>query len=253
MSPHDLTAATELLTSARRVACLTGAGISAESGVPTFREAQTGLWSRYDPQTLASQQGFSADPGLVWRWYMWRLDLVETVQPNPGHLALAKLADLVPTFTLITQNVDDLHEQAGSPDPIHLHGTIAHFKCNRCGRAHDLQPGERTAAQPPACTRCGGPVRPDVVWFGEMLPQAALTRAWNAASACEVMLVVGTSGLVHPAAGLPFSAQEHGAKIIDINPNPGPISQMADLFLQGPAGEILPTILQAVTQARKST
>ena len=251
MTPTDLTTATDLLTSARRVACLTGAGISAESGVPTFRDAQTGLWSRYDPQTLASQAGFAADPGLVWRWYMWRLDLVERVRPNPGHLALAALAELVPSFTLITQNVDDLHEQAGSREVLHLHGEIARFKCNRCGKPHALQPAERTADAPPICHHCGGLVRPDVVWFGEMLTQSVLTGAWQAVERCDLLLVAGTSGMVYPAASLPGVAQAHGAKVIDINPNSSPISHMADLFLQGPAGEILPALAKAVAEANR--
>lgn len=251
MLPHDLTTATDLLAAARRVTCLTGAGISAESGVPTFRDAQSGLWSRYDPQTLASPQGFRADPGLVWRWYMWRLDLVSQARPNPGHTALAWLADLLPSFTLITQNVDDLHEQAGSQDVLHLHGNIARFKCNRCGRAHSLRPTERTADRPPVCHHCGGLVRPDVVWFGELLSTETLNRAWAATAACDVMLVVGTSGLVHPAAALPVEALRHGATLIDVNPAPGPISQMATLFLQGPAGEILPDLVRRVTEAKK--
>ncbi|MBP7964880.1 MAG: NAD-dependent deacylase [Caldilineaceae bacterium] len=249
MTQQDLTTATHLLTSARRVACLTGAGISAESGVPTFRDAQTGLWSRFDAQTLASPQGFAADPGLVWRWYMWRLDLVERVRPNPGHLALAALADLVPSFTLITQNVDDLHEQAGSRDVLHLHGNIARFKCNRCGKPHALQPAERTDNNPPHCHHCGGLVRPDVVWFGEMLTQSVLTGAWQAVEHCDLLLVAGTSGMVYPAASLPGVAQAHGAKVIDINPASTPISHMADLFLQGPAGEILPALAKAVAEA----
>lgn len=252
MTPQDIVTATHLLTAARRVACLTGAGISAESGVPTFRDAQTGLWSRFDPQILASPQGFAADPGLVWRWYMWRLDLMERVRPNPGHVALAELADLAPSFTLITQNVDDLHEQAGSRDVQHLHGTIARFRCNECRRPHALMPAERTAEQPPACPHCGGLVRPDVVWFGEMLPQSVLTGAWHGVEACDLLLVAGTSGMVYPAASLPGVAQAHGAKVIDINPDPSPISRMADLFLQGPAGEILPALVRAMTGAQKA-
>jgi len=173
------------------------------------------------------------------------------VQPNPGHLALAQLADLVPAFTLITQNVDDLHQQAGSRGVLHLHGTIARFRCNRCHRGHSLQPEERTSEQPPACHHCGGPVRPDVVWFGERLPQAVLAAARHAVERCDLLLVVGTSGLVHPAAALPAVAQKHGAKVMDINPQPGPISQRADLFLQGPAGQVLPALVEAVIEAQK--
>ena len=236
-------AASEMLRSAPAVACLTGAGVSAESGVPTFRDAQTGLWSAFDPLRLASPDGFADDPGLVWRWYMERLGGVEKATPNPGHWALAEMARRWPGFALITQNVDDLHERAGSPDVIHLHGNIARFHCHRCGAAHSLQAGERTAAQPPHCLACGGNVRPSVVWFGENLPNDALDGAVEAVTNCDLLLVVGTSGLVYPAAELPQIAKRAGSRVIEINPQPGPLSPLADISLRGASGVILPRLL----------
>lgn len=218
-------------------------GVSAESGVATFRDAQTGLWSKFDPHQLASQAGFAEDPGLVWRWYMDRLQQVQRVQPNPGHITLARLERVTPAFTLFTQNVDDLHERAGSQAVLHLHGTINRFHCNVCAVEHLLQVEERQQPLPPRCIHCGGPVRPSVVWFGELLPGNVLERAWQAAATCDVMLVVGTSGVVYPAAQLPYAAKEQGATIIDVNPEPTPISAIADLFLQGFSGQVLPQLI----------
>lgn len=235
--------ANTILSASIAVACLTGAGVSAESGVPTFRDAQTGLWARFEPERLASPAGFADDPGLVWRWYMARLAGVEKALPNPGHFALAELARRSPDFVLITQNVDDLHERAGSPDVIHLHGNIARFHCNRCGREHSLQAEERGAPQPPRCAACGGYVRPSVVWFGENLPEDALTEAVDAMEACDLLLVVGTSGLVYPASQLPQIAKRAGARVIEINPQSGPLSPLADICLRGPSGVILPQLL----------
>lgn len=242
MTP-SIEAAIEILRSSARIACLTGAGVSAESGVPTFRDAQTGLWARYDPERLASPQGFADDPGLVWRWYMQRLAGVEKAMPNAGHLALAEMERRWPGFRLITQNVDDLHERAGSTNVIHLHGNIALFHCHRCGREHNLQAVERTAPQPPCCTACGGNIRPSVVWFGETLPQNSLTAAVAAVSACDALLVVGTSGLVYPAAELPRLAKRAGSRVIEINPEPGPLSILADIVLRGSSGQFLPQLL----------
>ena len=238
--------AAQYFSAASAVVCLTGAGVSAESGVPTFRDAQTGLWSRFDAEELASPQGFERDPGLVWRWYMWRLDLLEAAAPNAGHTALAQLARLCERFLLVTQNVDELHEQAGSADVIHLHGSLLHFRCRACGQPHSLTDVQRRADSPPFCATCGELVRPDVVWFGEGLPWQAVEAAAEAAHSCELMLVVGTSGLVYPAAQLPFMAKRAGATVIDVNPEPGPISSIADLFLQGKSGEILPALARAV-------
>jgi NAD-dependent deacetylase len=171
---------------------------------------------------------------------------VEQVAPNPGHYALAQLEQHLPQVSLFTQNVDNLHERAGSQQPWHLHGSITQFCCNRCAREHVLQPAERTQALPPRCRHCGDQVRPAVVWFGEMLPPAILQRAWRAVEQCDVMLVVGTSGIVYPAAQLPFTARQFGAQVIDVNPEPNAISASAELFLQGASGVILPQVVAAL-------
>jgi NAD-dependent deacetylase len=250
MGLPPIEAAARLLARAQRVACLTGAGVSAESGVATFRDAQRGLWSQFDPQQLASQEGFAADPGLVWRWYMARLEMVESAQPNAGHRALAQLESLAPSFTLVTQNVDDLHERAGSRNVLHLHGSILLFRCNECSAGYGLRREERTAEMPPTCPVCGGMVRPNVVWFGEGLPAQTSNRAWLASERCEVMLVVGTSAVVYPAAQLPFVAKQRGAAVIDVNPEPTPISQIAGLFLQGRSGKVLPQVVERVAELK---
>ncbi len=246
MEMLQLATAARLLRTAQRIACLTGAGISAESGIATFRDTQTGLWANFDPMQLASQAGFSADPGVVWRWYMDRLQRVQQAQPNPGHRALADLEARVHRFTLITQNVDDLHERAGSRSVLHLHGRIDRFHCNRCGFDHALTMQERSAPRPPQCLACGDSVRPSVVWFGESLPGRILDHAWRAAERCDVMLVVGTSGVVYPAAQLPLLARQLGAHLIEVNPERTALSDMADAYLQGPAGVVLPDLLEAI-------
>lgn len=238
--------AAQALAQAHSIVCLTGAGVSAESGVATFRDAQTGLWSKFDPQRLASQAGFAADPGLVWRWYMARLTMVEAAVPNPGHLALARLEALRPAFTLVTQNVDNLHERAGSQQVLHIHGRINHFRCNVCRAEHLLQPDERSQEEPPTCTVCGDAVRPDVVWFGEALPGRVVELAWRAVERCDVILVVGTSAVVYPVAELPWLAKQHGAVVIDVNPECTPSSEIADIFLQGPGGVLLPQVVDAL-------
>lgn len=242
----QLVTAARLLNRAQRIVCLTGAGVSAESGIATFRDAQTGLWARFDPVQLASQEGFAADPGLVWRWYMERLATVEQARPNPGHLALAELERSARNFTLVTQNVDDLHERGGSLTVLHLHGRINHFHCSRCTFEHQLTPRERRALLPPHCAACGGAIRPSVVWFGEALPGRVLDHAWRAAERCDVMLVVGTSGVVYPAAQLPLLARQFGAHLIEVNPERTALTDMADAYLQGPAGIVLPALLEAM-------
>lgn len=244
----ELRSVAQLINAARRVVCLTGAGISAESGVATFRDDHTGLWSRFDPQTLASQEGFAANPGLVWQWYMHRLAIVEQAQPNPAHQAVARLETLVPALMIVTQNVDDLHERAGSRHVLHLHGRISRFHCNACSFAHDLQPAERHSALPPRCLSCGGPVRPSVVWFGEPLPSRVLDNAWAASMRCDVMLVVGTSGVVYPAAQLPLLAAQSGARVIDVNPQTTPISEIADVHLRGRSGDLLPRLVELIAE-----
>lgn len=239
-----LRAARDCLAGASRIVALTGAGVSAESGIPTFRDAQSGLWARFDPAQLASEAGFRADPALVWRWYAERREAVRRARPNPGHVALARGAHGGRTpVAVVTQNVDGLHARAGS-DVIELHGNILRTIClERCGQRYepdDLLP----AGEPPVCPACGSQLRPDVVWFGEMLDPAALLRAERAAAACHVMLVVGTSGIVFPAAGLALVAGRAGARVIVVNPDETELDGQADLCLRGPAGSVLPALLE---------
>lgn len=229
------------LAQAERVMVLTGAGISAESGVPTFRQAQTGLWAQYDPQQLATPQAFRRDPKLVWEWYTWRRELVGRAKPNAGHRALAEMAQRVPHLTLVTQNIDGLHQQAGSPAVIELHGNIYRTKCFDEGVIVESWP--ETDEVPPRCPRCGGWLRPDVVWFGESLPAEALQAAMDAAESCDLFFSIGTSALVQPAASLPFVAQEAGAVVVEINPEVTPLTRYATYALHGPAGVILPMLL----------
>jgi NAD-dependent deacetylase len=237
-----------ILRATPHLAVLTGAGASAESGVPTFRDALTGLWARYDPQQLATRAAFEANPKLVWGWYQYRRELVRQAAPNPGHRALAALEARM-RVTIITQNVDDLHERAGSTDIIHLHGRIAEDKClDDCRGAPTLieVPDRDARDGPPPCPYCGRPVRPNVVWFGEMLPPDALQRAWKVAASCATMLVIGTTGLVTPAGDLPRIAQRTGAQVIEINPDDSAITPLAHLKLDGPAGAIMPRLLAAL-------
>lgn len=245
--PALVDAARDAIRAASRVVFFTGAGMSAESGIPTFRDALTGLWERFDPASLASAEGYEADPALVWGWYEWRRQKVMQAAPNAGHRAIARFATGGTVATaVVTQNVDDLHERAGSRAVMHLHGRIDHFRCNLCTFEHTLTPSERTAPLPPPCIACGGPVRPGVVWFGEALPVRVLDHAWRAAERCDVMLVVGTSGVVYPAAQLPLLAHHAGARIIVVNLECSPLTDMADVCLQGPAGEMLPALVAAL-------
>ena len=253
MSPDAIITSelTRILSKAIRVVVLTGAGISAESGIPTFREAQTGLWSRYDPEDLATPQAFDRDPGVVWEWYAWRRELVSRATPNAGHLALAALEGRFPEFTLITQNVDGLHQQAGSRRVIELHGNIRRIRCSAENIIVEAWPV--TEEIPPRCPHCGGRLRPDVVWFGESLPRQALESAWQAAGSCQVFLSIGTSSLVEPAASLPYVALRSGAKVIEINPQPTPLTPQADYSWQQPAGVALPALLAALENQQPST
>lgn len=244
MSSKHVTLPAELLTalrSAERVAIITGAGISAESGVPTFREAQTGLWARYDPQELATPQAFRRNPKLVWEWYTWRRELIAGVQPNAGHKALARLELIIPNLTLITQNIDGLHQAAGSTNPIELHGNITRTKCFEDGRIITSWP--ETGNIPPRCPHCGGLLRPDVVWFTETLPPVALSQAIKASEQCDIFFSIGTSALVQPAASLAHKAQHNDAILVEINLEPTPLTRYVDFALHGPAGTILPTLL----------
>jgi NAD-dependent deacetylase len=230
------------LRSARKAAALTGAGVSAESGVPTFREAQSGLWARFRPEDLATPQAYQRDPKLVWEWYAWRRELVGGAAPNLGHYALAELERCLPEFTLITQNVDGLHYQAGSRKLIELHGNIQRTKC--VGEGTIVDSWAETMETPPRCPHCGDRLRPDVVWFGEALPPAALDAAYQAAETCEIFLSIGTSGLVQPAASLPLVALQAGAVVVEINPTETPLSPLAQYVLTGPSGVILPELVR---------
>jgi len=236
------------LRKARSLAALTGAGVSAESGVPTFRDAQTGMWAKFDPLELATPDAFRRNAKLVWDWYAWRRELVSAARPNAGHRALAAIETAHPDFLVITQNVDGLHQAAGSTNVVELHGNIRRVKCSRDGTIaatwDDSSPREA-----PRCAQCGAFLRPDVVWFEEMLPAAALLQAEAAAAACAVMLVVGTSAEVYPAAALPETARAHGATVVEINPRPTALSAGADHVLRGPAGVVLPALLAAVWPA----
>jgi len=230
------------LRGAGRVVALTGSGISAESGVPTFREAQTGLWERYGPQELATPEAFARDPRLVWEWYGWRRDLVMRAEPNEGHEALATLERRIPDFTLLTQNVDGLHERAGSRNLVELHGNILRSRCSLEDEV--AEPDEQDDSVPPRCPRCGSYLRPDVVWFGEMLPTGTLEAASESARGCDLFFSIGTSTLVYPAAGLPYEAVQAGAVVVEINPHETPLSPYAAYALRGPAGEVLPKLLR---------
>lgn len=233
-----------ILNRAKHVCVLTGAGISAESGVPTFRQAQTGLWAQYNPQELATPEAFRQNPRLVWEWYGWRRRLVAEAQPNAGHLALVELETFFPVFTLITQNVDGLHRRAGSRHVVELHGNIQRTRCFDAD--HTVDHWEEGPSSPPACPHCGGLLRPDVVWFGESLPSEALAAAWQAAESCEIFFSIGTSALVQPAASLPLVARSAGATTVEINPDDTPLSAQMDFRLRGAAGQILPSLVAAL-------
>lgn len=232
-----------VVAAARRPVVFTGAGVSAESGIPTFRDALTGLWERYDPQQLATEQGFRADPQLVWRWYASRRERIEQVRPNAAHEAIAEFGRRRPALLVITQNIDGLHQRAGSADVVELHGSILRARC-LAGCPGLAQGWERDERVPPRCPRCGAPLRPDVVWFGELLPEAALQRAQQAARSCDLLLVVGTSALVYPAAELPFEAARAGAEVICVNPEPTAIDEIATAVLRGRAGDLVPLLLR---------
>ncbi|MEH3155430.1 MAG: NAD-dependent deacylase [Gordonia paraffinivorans] len=246
MSDTAISQAVEAIRSASTVTILTGAGMSAESGVPTFRDVQTGLWAKYDPMTLATPEAWDDDPALVWAWYQRRRAMLQAVEPNDGHRAVADWASRA-DVRVVTQNVDDLHERAGSTDVVHVHGSLFACRCDTCGRHHDVEArdpdGERV--DPPRC-ECGGRVRPGVVWFGEMLPQNAFAEATARAEACDVFFLVGTSGVVYPAAGLPHIARGSGATIVEINPQETDLSDACDITIRATSATALPEIVAAV-------
>lgn len=259
MSDRGLAEATEWIRGAAEVVVSTGAGMSRESGIPTFRDAQEGLWAEFDPEELATEHGFRAAPARVWGWYESRRRRILESAPHAGHHALARLESALPGLTVVTQNIDGLHQAAGSRRVVELHGSILRAKCLEHGHGYEgelsREPLDVAASgelDPPACRRCGSPLRHDVVWFGELLPALAVAEAWRLAESCEVMVVVGTSGLVWPAAELPYVASRSGARVIEINPKPSEITRIADLFLQGPAGELLPRIADSIAPSTKS-
>ena len=222
------------------VLALTGAGVSAESGVPTFR-GQDGLWRRFRAEDLATPQAFARDPKLVWEWYAWRREVIAPLRPNAAHVALAALEQRLPDFLLATQNVDGLHAVAGSRRLLELHGSLWRLRCVACGHAAEDR-RMSLPELPPRCA-CGTVLRPDVVWFGEMLPPAAVEQAVAAAQEAEVVLVIGTSSLVYPAAALPEMARAAGAFVVEINTETTPLTASADVSLRGPAAEITPALL----------
>jgi NAD-dependent deacetylase len=231
----------EKLRRAQKFVALTGAGISAESGLATFRDAQTGLWSNFRPEELATAEAFQRDPKFVQNWYAWRRENALKVEPNAGHLALVEMEKRAPEFLLVTQNVDGLHARAGSERMVELHGNIHRFRCfeNDCSRDNfDLENGR--------CRSCGGNLRPDVVWFGEMLPIDALETAITAAENCDTFFSIGTSSIVYPAADLWRRAKDNGAIVIEINKDPTPLTPFADHSFLGKAGEILPALVEQI-------
>lgn len=240
------------LAKCRQIVVLTGAGVSRESGIPTFREAQEGLWAQYDPMEMATREGFLRNPPLVWQWYDYRFGMVEAARPNPGHAAIAGLERLLPQVVVVTQNIDGLHQAAGSTDVVELHGSIRRFKCLP-GRHIGFTRADFADQTeiPPRCPRCGEMLRPDVVWFGELLSAEVLHRAYDLAGTCDAMLVVGTSGAVQPAASLPLIARHSGAVVIDVNPAPDEIADFADFFLQGPGGAVLPALVDVLRASRR--
>ncbi len=246
-----LSVAARALRAAEHVCVLTGAGTSAESGIPTFRDAMSGLWATYSPQDLATPDAFARDPRTVWQWYAARRTAVRQVAPNPAHLALVTLATRVSHCTLVTQNVDDLHERAGSRHVLGLHGSLLRARCV-AGCPGTIEPSEAQAAEVPVCAACGALMRPDVVWFGERLPMDTYDAARSAAVACDVFISVGTSNVVEPAASLPWTAASHGATVIVVNPTmDGQRRGPSILPVEGPAGVMLPLLVAEAFAGRR--
>ena len=238
----------ERVAGAERVVALTGAGVSAESGLATFR-GEEGLWQRFRPEELATPEAFAADPETVWQWYGWRFGRVADAEPNAGHRALVRFAALFPSFILVTQNVDGLHQRAGSERVLELHGTALRARCTRCDYTEPMAAAlARSPAAPPACA-CGGMLRPAVVWFGEPLPPT-LAVAAEAAGAADLFVSAGTSAQVYPAAGLIEIAYRGGACVIEVNPEATAFSRLAHLRVAAPAGEALPALAEAFARCR---
>ncbi len=239
--PSDLI---RFLAKATSVAALTGAGVSQESGLHTFRDAQSGLWAQYRPEDLATPRAFARTPKLVWDWYAHRRQSARGAKPNAGHYALAEMERKIPGFTLITQNVDGLHHAAGSKRILELHGNILNVRCSECGTFAD--DWSEDSGVVPRCKKCNGLLRPDVVWFEESLPREQLDAAVLATRACQVFFSIGTSGVVQPAAALAHAAKSEGAVVVEINAEPTPLTSRADFAFHGKSGEILPALVKAV-------
>jgi NAD-dependent deacetylase len=233
---------------AHSVVAFTGAGISAESGVPTFR-GNDGIWAKFKPEELANMNAFMRNPELVWEWYSARKRVIAEVQPNAGHIALAEMENLFPSFAVVTQNIDNLHRRAGSKNVFELHGNIERNYCMRCGKQFTNE-YVLNGGSVPKC-ECGGLIRPDVVWFGEMLPEDEWDGAERACRSADVLLSIGTSGIVYPAASLPMLAKQNNAYIVEINPEPTPLTDIADEFLKGKSGKILPALLVHLRDQRQ--
>ncbi|GAB4537949.1 MAG: NAD-dependent deacylase [Anaerolineales bacterium] len=240
--PADLIS---LLKKCERIALLTGAGVSQESGLRTFRDSQDGLWAQYQPEDLATPEAFARNPKLVWDWYAFRREAIKGARPNPGHYAIAEMEKLYPRFTLITQNVDGLHRMAGSVSLLELHGNILRVRCSACGKYADDWRDDSESI--PLCETCGEALRPDVVWFGEELPAAELQNAIAAARDCQVFFSVGTSGVVYPAAALARAAKSAGAVVVEINAESTPLTPHVDFAFHGKSGEILPDLVKALS------
>lgn len=252
-NPHALTAELlERLRRARRVMVLTGAGMSAESGIPTFRDALTGLWAKYRPEELATPEAFEAHPDRVWQWYEERRAQVRVAKPHAGHFALVELEKVLPELRIVTQNVDGLHQLAGSRQVTELHGNILRSKCSVTMRPISAEWLSDDAQIPPRSPYVrGGFARPDVVWFGEVLPQEAIDTAMASASGCDFCFSIGTTSLVHPAASLPLVALERGAALVEINPDETPLSLHADQCLRGTAAQVLPALLRQLKEEKR--
>jgi len=236
----------EQIVNCSRGVVLTGAGISAESGVPTFR-GKEGLWRKFRPEQLATMDAFLSSPDIVWEWYKWRRELISKVQPNPGHYALRDLEGHMDDFTLVTQNVDNLHRLAGSEHVLELHGNIYRNKCVECSNQYP-QEADIDPADIPKCQKCSGKIRPDVVWFGEMLPSGVLEEAFERSEKAEIFFSIGTSGLVHPAASLPVVAKRSGATLVEINPDRTPLTDLADFYFDTKSGEMLPGLIEELAK-----
>jgi NAD-dependent deacetylase len=241
----DMERAVERLRNTKSLLVITGAGISAESGIPTFR-GNDGLWQNYRAEELATPWAFERDPVTVWKWYDWRRGIIGKAEPNPGHHAIRRLEETLPGFFLITQNVDGLHGRTGIKNIIEIHGNLWRVRCPRDGRTMMLM--DVPLKSIPPCCECGEMLRPDVVWFGESIPSDALQMSYNAMSLCDTLMVVGTSGVVYPVASFPENVKSNGGFVIEVNLEPTPITNVADVSLFGKSGDILPAVVDGVVR-----